>query len=95
MEINIPSYVELVLDRLEKRGYEAYLVGGSIRDILLGKEPHDYDVTTNALPEQIEEAFNDMKTIDVGKKFGTICVILPVFSFGIYNSSLNILNTFS
>lgn len=74
MEINIPSYVELVLDRLEKRGYEAYLVGGSIRDILLGKEPHDYDVTTNALPEQIEEAFNDMKTIDVGKRFGTICV---------------------
>ncbi|WP_416197457.1 MAG: HDIG domain protein [Sporanaerobacter sp.] len=76
MEINIPLYVQFVIDRLEEKGYEAYIVGGCIRDILLEKIPNDFDVVTNALPEEIEEVFKDKKTIDVGKQFGTIIIHL-------------------
>lgn len=70
----IPDYVEFILNRLEKKGYEAYIVGGSIRDILLGKTPKDYDIATNAIPDYIEYVFSDMKTINIGKKFGTIII---------------------
>lgn len=76
MLMNIPPYVKFVLNKLEKNGYEAYMVGGSVRDILLGKKPSDFDVTTNALPEEIEDIFKDKKTINVGKHFGTIVVHL-------------------
>lgn len=74
MKLNIPSYVEMIIDRLEKTGYDAYIVGGSLRDMLLGKEPKDYDITTNALPEEIETLFRDFKTVNIGKKFGTIII---------------------
>lgn len=75
MEFFIPSYVERLLDKLEENGFCAYIVGGSVRDMLLGKAPSDYDIATNALPEEIEELFNEYKTIAVGKKFGTIVVV--------------------
>ncbi len=75
MDIKIPQYVEFILNRLEEEGYESYLVGGCIRDILMDKVPQDFDITTNALPEQIQSVFNNIKTIDVGKKFGTIIVL--------------------
>ena len=74
MDIKIPDHVEYILTKLEKNGYDAYIVGGCIRDTLLNKIPGDFDVTTNALPEEIEVVFNDKKTIDVGKKYGTIIV---------------------
>ncbi len=74
MKLTIPSYVQTMIDRLEEKGYEAYIVGGSVRDMLLGKEPKDYDITTSALPEEIEGLFKDFKTINIGKKFGTIIV---------------------
>ena len=70
-----PGYVAKVIDKLEASGYEVYIVGGSVRDILLGKEPHDYDVTTSARPEQILEVFSDMKTIPTGLKHGTVTVM--------------------
>lgn len=76
MVINIPLYVEFVLNRLEENGYEAFIVGGCVRDALLGEEPNDFDVTTNALPEEIEKVFRDKTTINVGKQFGTIVVHL-------------------
>lgn len=69
----IPSYVLKVSENLTKHGYEAFLVGGSIRDLLLGKTPEDYDIATNAYPEQISEIFD--KSIPTGAKFGTITVI--------------------
>lgn len=75
MNFNIPKYVKNIMERLQKEGYEAYVVGGSIRDMLLGKEPNDYDITTNALPEEVKQIFFDLKTIDIGKKFGTIILV--------------------
>lgn len=75
MEFIIPNYVKILLNKLGKSGFEAYIVGGSVRDTLLSKTPSDYDITTNALPEEIEEVFQDFKTILVGKKFGTVVVV--------------------
>lgn len=76
MKFFIPDYVKLVIDSLEDSGFEAYIVGGSVRDLILGKEPNDYDITTNATPEKVLEIFNDFKTISVGKEYGTIIVVL-------------------
>lgn len=76
MEIILPEYVKYIIDELEKEGYEAFVVGGSIRDILLGKGPNDYDVCTNALPDEIEKIFSDRKTVPIGKRFGTITVVI-------------------
>lgn len=75
MVFNIPTYAERIIDKLEEKGYEAYIVGGSVRDLLIGREPHDYDINTNALPEEIMEVFKEYKTLEIGKKFGTIVVV--------------------
>ena len=64
------------IDILEKNGYEAYLVGGTLRDILLSKEAKDIDIATSALPQQIIECFNGFITIETGKQFGTITVVI-------------------
>lgn len=80
MDIKIPDYVEYILNRFEERGFEAFIVGGCIRDTLLNKTPLDFDVTTNALPEEIELVFNDKKTIDIGRAFGTIIVNVDDFN---------------
>ncbi len=69
----IPWYVISIAEELQKNGYEAYLVGGSIRDVLLGKIPTDYDIATNAYPKEIQRIFP--KTIPTGAKFGTIIVV--------------------
>ena len=69
----IPSYVTHVTTELEKAGFEAYIVGGSVRDLLLGRTPKDWDVTTNATPEQIIPLFT--KTV-YENKFGTVAVVL-------------------
>ncbi|MBP2016381.1 CCA tRNA nucleotidyltransferase [Anaerococcus degeneri] len=66
---------EEVLRRLEKAGYESYLVGGFVRDKIMGRASSDVDISTKARPDQIEEIFKDLKILDVGKKFGTIRVI--------------------
>ena len=68
------SYKYLI-NRLEEEGFETYLVGGAVRDKLLGKEIHDIDLTTRARPNDIMRIFSDLKLIDIGKKFGTIKVI--------------------
>lgn len=73
--MNFPEYVAFTLDRLEENGYSAYLVGGCVRDFLMGIVPHDFDITTCATPEQIENCFSDIKTLDVGKKHGTITLV--------------------
>lgn len=72
--MKIPEHVAFTLDRLENNGYSAYLVGGCVRDFLMGIEPHDFDITTNALPQDIEKCFSDIKTLDIGKKHGTISI---------------------
>lgn len=76
MEIIIPSNVEIVMKTLEAAGFEAYLVGGCVRDSLLGRPPKDYDITTNALPEQTLGCFNgNFKVIETGIKYGTVTVV--------------------
>lgn len=59
MQKKIPREVSIILETLEKAGFEAYIVGGSVRDLLLGKEPKDWDVTTNAVPERVQALFPD------------------------------------
>lgn len=72
-----------ILTLLEEKGYKSYLVGGCLRDSLLNKESHDVDISTQALPEEILEVFKDYKTVDIGKKFGTIKVIYYDFEYEI------------
>ncbi|MDR7857723.1 HD domain-containing protein [Tissierella sp.] len=75
MVFNIPKYVKKIIEKIEDKGYSAYIVGGSVRDILIGKDPSDYDVNTDALPEDIEEIFKEYRTLEVGRKFGTVVVV--------------------
>ena len=64
-----------ILDTLRDAGFEAYIVGGAVRDMLLGSTPSDYDITTSAMPEQTKAAFSEEKTIDTGIKHGTVTVL--------------------
>ena len=72
MRIKIPSYVNKVIALLEMSGYEAYIVGGCVRDSLLGAEPNDWDVCTNARPEQVKAALSSLHVIETGIKHGTV-----------------------
>ncbi len=74
--INIPQKCRFIFEILEGNGYECFAVGGCVRDALMGKEPADWDFTTNALPDDILRCFSGFKTIEVGKKFGTIAVVI-------------------
>ena len=64
-----------IADRLEQAGFEAWCVGGAIRDALLGGEPLDWDIATQATPEQVRDLFGRRRTIPVGIEFGTVCVL--------------------
>ena len=75
MKIFIPDYVKKVLDVLYKNGFEAYIVGGCVRDSLLGKTPQDYDICTNCLPDEMLKIFHDFKVIETGLKHGTVTVL--------------------
>lgn len=72
----LPSGVEYVLSKLKENGYQAYVVGGAVRDYLMGKTPHDYDLTSDALPSQISDVFKDFYQEHSGEKHGTIRVIV-------------------
>jgi len=72
--MEIPRAVEYILSHLEYNGYNAYLVGGSTRDIFNYKNPKDYDICSNATPEQVKKLFN--KVILTGERHGTVTVIL-------------------
>lgn len=75
VKIELPPYVETVLERLCNGGYESYAVGGCVRDHLMGKVPHDYDVTTSAEPGEVAECFKDFRIIATGLKHGTLTVL--------------------
>lgn len=81
MEIKIPKKVDYILNILHEKGYEAYAVGGCVRDALLGREPEDWDITTSAQPEQVKELF--ARTIDTGLQHGTVTVMLQSEGFEI------------
>lgn len=72
--IFLPNYVQKVGRILLKEGYECYLVGGAVRDIVLDKKPHDYDLATDALPDEMLNMFP--KSVSTGAKFGTIIVLV-------------------
>ena len=74
MKINIPKDVNYIINNFYKNSYEAYMVGGCVRDSILGVEPKDYDITTSAKPEETISLFE--KTIPTGLKHGTITVII-------------------
>lgn len=75
MDIYIPENVKKILNALEKSGYEAYIVGGCVRDSILGKDPRDYDVTTSALPEEVKSCLVGFNVIETGLKHGTVTVV--------------------
>ena len=75
-EIKLPEGVLYVMGELERAGYRADIVGGSVRDYLLGKAPSDYDITTSATPEEIKEVFKDRRTVDTGIQHGTVTVLV-------------------
>ncbi len=74
MRIDIPKNAKIILDTLENAGYEAYIVGGCVRDCVLGLVPVDWDITTNALPHQVKELFR--RTVDTGIQHGTVTVMI-------------------
>ena len=74
--MEIPKKSVTVFQLLGKAGYECFLVGGCVRDMLMGKAPHDIDITTNATPEEIKTVFSDFHTLDIGIKHGTVTVML-------------------
>ena len=74
MQIKLPQKVKYIISQLEAAGFEAYAVGGCVRDSLLGREPDDWDVTTSAKPLQVKEVFR--YTIDTGIQHGTVTVML-------------------
>ncbi len=73
MQIRIPEQVNNIIEKLLGSGFEAYVVGGCVRDALLGREPHDWDITTSALPQEVKAIFP--RTIDTGLKHGTVTVM--------------------
>ena len=74
MILEIPKNAETILHILENAGYEAYVVGGCVRDSILGRKPDDWDITTSAKPEQVKELFH--RTVDTGLQHGTVTVLM-------------------
>ena len=79
MKIQLPEKVKVMIQTLEAAGYEAYAVGGCVRDSVLGRVPADWDITTSALPEQVKELFH--RTIDTGIEHGTVTVMMDKEGF--------------
>ena len=75
-QLPIPPYAQTAMDRLTAAGFESWLVGGCVRDLLLGRTPGDYDICTAALPAETEAVFAGERLIETGLKHGTVTVIL-------------------
>ena len=73
--MNIPQGPDEILNRLTAAGFQAYAVGGCVRDSLLGTVPGDWDICTSALPEETEACFSDLRVVETGLKHGTVTVI--------------------
>jgi len=76
IDINISREVETALNILIGSGFEAYIVGGCVRDSLLGTAPNDWDITTSAQPDEIKDCFQNYRTINTGLKHGTLTVLI-------------------
>lgn len=75
--MNLPENIKLALRILQENGFKAGVVGGCVRDFIMNNNPHDYDITTNAKPDEIKRIFNSFKIIDTnGEKHGTVVVLI-------------------
>lgn len=83
MKIKMPKDVEYIIDKIYKKGYEAFIVGGCVRDSIIGLKPNDYDITTNASPSQIINIFKGERIIETGIKHGTVTLIKNKFEYEI------------
>ena len=79
MKITLPRKVLMIINNLQLHGYEAYAVGGCVRDSILARRPEDWDITTSARPEEIKRLFR--RTVDTGIEHGTVTVLLGKDSF--------------
>ena len=73
--MRLPEGASFILTRLKERGHRAYVVGGCVRDALMGLEPKDFDICTSALPEEMQAVFADCRVIETGLKHGTLTVL--------------------
>ena len=73
MRMDMPYEAEWIIEKIRSHGFEAFAVGGCVRDTLLGRTPEDWDITTSAKPEEIKAIFG--KTVDTGLKHGTVTII--------------------
>jgi tRNA nucleotidyltransferase (CCA-adding enzyme) len=74
MDFHIPEKVNIIIEELNRQGFEAYAVGGCVRDMVLGREPEDWDITTSAKPLEVKKLFR--RTVDTGIQHGTVTVLL-------------------
>ena len=74
--MDMPKNVDIAINLLQSAGFEAYAVGGCVRDSLLGKTPNDWDITTSAKPEDMKSVFVNFRCIDTGIKHGTVTVVI-------------------
>lgn len=81
MKINIPSDANELIHTLQNHGNSAYVVGGCVRDSIIGRQIHDWDICTSATPDEMLEIFKDKKVIETGLKHGTITVVVKVESY--------------
>lgn len=79
MHITLPTKVKQIISKLEKADFEAYAVGGCVRDSILGRSPEDWDITTSAKPEEVKRLFS--ATIDTGLQHGTVTVVIEKEGF--------------
>lgn len=76
VDYKLPEQIETLLKKLSEHGYEAYVVGGAVRDILIGKKPEDYDVATSAMPDEVMTVFGEKHCHPTGLAHGTVTVVL-------------------
>ena len=74
--LTIPADAAYILEKLNQAGHQAYVVGGCVRDALLGREPKDWDVCTSAAPEIMKQIFQDCHVVETGLQHGTLTVVL-------------------
>ena len=76
LPVLVPAGAQLLLDKLNANGYEAYVVGGCVRDSILGLEPHDWDICTSATPEEVKRCFDGYRVLETGIEHGTVTVFV-------------------
>ena len=74
--MKLPDSVNFIIQKLEEHGYEAYVVGGAVRDVILKRPVHDYDICTSATPDEILKVFSNEEIIPTGLQHGTVTILI-------------------